>query len=143
MAKTTVKKNKLTREQREAIDNKIVLATAISLISAIFLMFLYRWMTSAQAAGTIVFAKVLMWIGVAGVVGYLVLYYLKKDKKYLFITPYFAAGSFLLAFIIYNFTYRLGLPFTGSAYNFGFAYCCLAIYLIASYVYYGLKLRRK
>ncbi len=143
MAKT---KRKLTREQREAIDNKIVLATAIALISAIALLFIYRWLHSAYAAGTRTFVVILMWVGTAGVAASLAMYFWKKEKKYLFLIPYFAAGSFFCLLITRNIFYSILQPFgiyTGTKFNFIFIYSCLVVYLIVSYIYYGLKLRRK
>jgi hypothetical protein len=135
------KKKKLTKEQREALDNKIVLATSVALISTIFLMYLYRWQL-AYPIGTRNVILVLMWIGVAGVAVTVGLYWFKKDKSFLNITPYFAGMAFAFSLIAYNFLHHLGIN-TGTKINYSIIYTLLAIYLVASYIYYGIKLKRK
>lgn len=139
------KKNKLTREQKEAIDNKIVLATAIALISAMALLFIYRWL-NVYPVGTRRFVLVLAYLGTAGVLFSVGMYFWKKERKYLFLIPYFAVGSFFCLMITNNIFYsiaRLAGITIATKHNFIMIYVCLAVYLIASYIYYGLKLRRK
>ncbi len=140
-------KTKLSKEAREKIDNKIVLATAIALVSAMMMLFLYNWFVSIYARQTRVLIMVLQWLGVAGVAAFLVLYFVKKDKKYLFTLPYFAVGALfmreILAGTITGLIVKvLGKGYATTAARFNFIYICLAVYLIASYIYYGIKLKK-
>ncbi len=147
-------RTKLSKEAREKIDNKIVLATAIALISGMVLLFLYNWLVSVYAMQTRTLVIVLQWLGIAGVAAFLALYFIKKDKKYLFVLPYFAAGAIFMREILTGAITRLifgvlsKLPFLGitaaatTKRNFAFVYVCLAIYLVASYIYYGVKLKK-
>ena len=145
---------KLSKEARERIENKTVLATAIALVSAMMMLFLYNWFVSIYASQTRVLILILQWLGVAGVAAFLVLYFVKKDKKYLFVLPYFAVGSLFMFEILKGSVTTLILsvlskiPFLHlSAYattaaRFNLIYICLAVYLIASYIYYGIKLKK-
>ena len=74
-------RTKLSKEAREKIDNKIVLATAIALVSAMVLLFLYNWLVSVYAVQTRTVVIVLQWLGVAGVAAFLALYFIKKENK--------------------------------------------------------------
>lgn len=140
-------KTKLSKEERERIDNKIVLATAIALVSAMVMLFLYNWFVSIYASQTRVLIQILQWLGVAGVVACLVLYFVKKEKKYLFVIPYCAVGAIFMQEILRGTIIGLivkifGKTYATTAMRFNFIYICLAIYLIASYIYYGLKLKK-
>ena len=147
-------KTKLSREAREALDNKIVMATAIALVSAMLLLFLYNWFVSIYAEKIRIVILTLQWLGVAGVAAFLVLYFVKKDKKWLLLTPYFAVAAFFMREILHGTitTFFVGIlakiPFLhvgGSATTlarFNFLYICLAIYLIAAYIYYGVKIKK-
>ncbi len=147
-------KTKLSKEAREKIDNKIVLATAIALVSAMMMLFLYNWFVSIYASQTRIFILILQWLGVAGVAAFLALYFIKKDKKYLFVLPYCAVGALFMREILHGTITGLitgilaKIPFlhiggyaTTSA-RFNLIYICLAVYLIASYIYYGIKLKK-
>ncbi len=147
-------RTKLTKEAREKIDNKVVLVTAIALTSAMALLFLYNWFVSIYAAQTHVLIVILQWLGVAGVAAFLALYFIKKDRKFLFLLPYFAAGAVFMREILIGTLTRFfagilsKIPFlhiTASAdtkQRFALIYVCLAIYLIASYIYYGVKIKK-
>lgn len=140
-------KTKLSKEERERIDNKIVLATAIALVSAMVMLFLYNWFVSIYASQTRVLIQILQWLGVAGVVACLVLYFVKKEKKYLFVIPYCAVDAIFMQEILRGTIIGLivkifGKTYATTAMRFNFIYICLAIYLIASYIYYGLKLKK-
>ena len=134
------KKKKLSKQQRVALDNKIVLSTSIALVATIFLMYLYRWQL-AYPLGTRKVILVLMWAGVLGVAATLGMYFWKKNKKWLVGTAYSAAASFIFSLIAYNFLHFLGLN-TGSAVNYTISYIILAVYLIASYVNYAIALKK-
>ncbi len=151
-------KNKLSKEERERIDNKVVLATAIALVSAMVLLFLGNWLNSVYASQTRVFVKILQWAGVVGVAAMVALYFWKKDKKYLFVIPYFAVGALFMQEISGTATftkwiYQLyclirgidlgeGVVSVTSQFRFNVLYILLAVYLVASYIYYGLKLKK-
>ncbi len=147
-------KKKLSREAREKIDNKVVLATAIALVSAMVLLFLMNWSQSTYALQTIRIIETLQWVGVAGIVVFLVLAFV-KDKKYLYCLPYCAVGSLFMVEIlrgtVTKFSINLlakipflkivgGLPTTSQ--RFSTVFVCLAIYLVVSYIYYGIKIRK-
>ncbi len=147
-------KTKLSREAREALDNKIVTATAIALVSAMLLLFLYNWFVSIYAEQTRILILAIGWLGVLGVAAMLVLFFVKKDKKWLFFIPYFAVAAFFMREILHGTitAFLAGLlskipflPIGGEATTlarFNFLYVCLAIYLIAAYIYYGLKIKK-
>jgi len=137
----TKKKKKLTKEQKEALDNQIVLATSVALVSTILLMFLYRW-EMAYPVGTRLSILILMWMAIAGVAITVGGYVLKKDKKLLISTPYFTASAFACSLIAYNFLHYFGLN-TGTKTNYGILYVIIAVYLVVSYVFYGTKLKKK
>lgn len=140
-------KVKISREERERIDNKVVLATAIALVSAMLMLFLYNWFVSIYAAQTRTLIQILQWVGIAGVAAFLVLYFVKKNKKYLFVLPYFAVGSLFMQEILRGtvsgwVAKLMGKGFASTSMRFNFIYICLGVYLIASYIYYGIKLRK-
>ncbi len=151
-------KNKLSREERERIDNKIVLATAVALVSAMILLFLNNWIVSVYAVQTRKLVVFLQWLGVAGVLAFLVLYFVKKDKKFLFVIPYFAVGSIFMQEISGTATFtrwiyllvcklknvQLNPQFVEvtTKFRFNVIFICLAVYLVASYIYYGIKLKK-
>mgnify|MGYP001055297116 CR=1 FL=1 len=140
--KKNTKKVKLTKEQKERLDNKIVLATAIALVSVMVLLFLYNWSKSKYSAQTMTLIQILMWASVAGVAAMVVLFFIKKDKRFLFWTPYFAVAAVLLEEIVFGHILRtFNLPSTTKV-RFNVAYFTLAIYLIATYIYYGIILHR-
>ena len=151
------KARKLSKEEREHIDNQTVLATAIGLISAVVLAYLWRWFNSSAAAGTMLFTKILMWLCDAGILASLIVYFVKKNPKAIRFVPYFAGGAFLLSTIVYSGAYRKLLDWLhindllakmGVATEntmklaFIFVYICIAIYLIATYIYLGCKVKR-
>ncbi len=149
------KAKKLSREAREKIDNKVVLATAIALVSAMVLLFLMNWSQSAYAVQTITIIEVLQWVFVAGILAFLVLYFVKKEKKFLFGIPYCAAGTIFMMEIlkgtVSTFFLRIlsKIPFlkiaggyATTAQRFSTLFIWLAIYLVASYIYYGVKIRK-
>ncbi len=145
---------KISKEIREKIENKTVMATAIALVSAMTMLFLYNWSVSIYAAGTRILILILQWLGVLGVAAFLALYFVKKEKKFLFVLPYFAVGAIFMREILSGTITTLILsllskiPFlhlsahASTAARFNFVYICLAIYLIASYIYYGVKLKK-
>lgn len=162
---TKPQKAKLSKEEREKIDNKIVLATAIALISAMVFLYLQNWFASVYAATTGKIITALKWIGVAGIAAFIALVFIKKDKKYLFCIPYCAVGSLFMneilkapitkliyglfddlilksniTFLVKSFNSFFAYYLTKSRFNFIFL--CLAIYLIASYIYYGVKIAK-
>lgn len=145
---------KLLKEAREKIENKVVMATAIALVSAMAMLFLYNWFVSIYADKTRILILILQWIGVLGVAAFLAMYFVKKEKKFLFVLPYFAVGAIFMREVLSGTITTLILsilskvPFlhfpsyASTAARFNFAYICLAVYLIASYIYYGVKLRK-
>lgn len=147
-------KAKLSKEARENIENKTVMATAIALISAMAMLFLYNWFVSIYASQTRVLILILQWLGILGVAVFLVLYFVKKEKKFLFLLPFFAAGAIFMREILSGTITGLILsvlskiPFlhlssaATTAARFNLIYICLAIYLIAAYIYYGVKLKK-
>lgn len=148
-------KKAISREMREKIDNKVVLATAIALVAAMVLLFLMNWSQSAYAVQTITIIEVLQWIFVAGIVAFLVLYFVKKEKKFLFGIPYCAAGTIFMMEIlkgtISTFALKIlsKIPFlkmaggyATTAQRFSTLFIFLAIYLVASYIYYGVKIKK-
>ena len=149
------KAKKLSREAREKIDNKVVLATAIALVSAMVLLFLMNWSQSAYAVQTITIIEVLRWVFVLGIVAFLVLYFVKKEKKFLFGIPYCAAGTIFMMEIlkgtISTFALKIlsKIPFlklaggyATTAQRFSTLFIFLAIYLVASYIYYGVQMKK-
>ena len=129
------KRTKLSKAEKANIENKIVAATAVALGGAMVLMFLNNWAKSVYAAGTIMAIKIIMWLAVAAVVAGVVGYFVKKDKKFLFSIPYSAAVAVIFYEIVYGIA---GYPH-GTDTRFMVAYIVLAVYLVASYVYYGIK----
>ena len=67
--------NKLTKEEREHIDNMVVLTTAIGLVSAIALLYIYRWLNSSYILGTRLFVSILIWLCDAALIAGVVLYF--------------------------------------------------------------------
>ena len=147
-------KKKLAKEMRSQIENKIVLCTSIALVSAMLLLFLYNWFVSIYTLQVGRLITGLQWVGVLGVLVFLVLYFMKKDKKFLLILPYFAIGSIFMREIMAGTLTRLvltvlsAIPFLNvqpeatTAARFTLLYIFLAVYLVASYVYYGLKMKK-
>lgn len=145
---------KMLQEEREKLDNKVVLSTAIALVSAMVMVFLYNWFRSAYALQTKGFIEILMWVGVLGVAAFLVLFLLKKERKFLFVIPYFAVGAVFMREVLVGtlttwvVTLASKIPFLHIAGNattaqrFNFVYICLAVYLVASYIYYGVKIKK-
>ncbi|MBE7024644.1 MAG: hypothetical protein E7408_01145 [Ruminococcaceae bacterium] len=140
-------KTKISKEERERIDNKVVLATAIALVSAMLMLFLYNWFVSIYASQTRTLIQILQWAGVAGVALFVILFFVKKDRKYLFVIPYCAVGSLFMQEILRGTVIGWILKLFGKSYattamRFNFIYICLAVYLVASYIYYGIKLHK-
>ncbi len=147
---------KMIHEERERLDNKIVLATAIALVGAMVMVFLYNWFVSIYARQTKVLIDILMWLGIAGVAAFLVLFFVKKECKFLFVMPYFAVGALFMREIMAGTVTTLlvqilsKIPFlkmggytaATTAQRFNFIYICLAVYLVASYIYYGIKIKK-
>ena len=160
MADQKAKKTKMTKAERDHIDNQIVLATAIGLVSAIFLLYVYRWLNSALANETMAFLSILIWIADAVIIAALILWRCKKDKKFLKIIPYFAGGAFLLSVVRYSGIYKKVLDalhisdlwhwFTNLINRHPtqiqtallFVYICLAAYMIATYIHFCKKIRK-
>jgi len=130
-------KKKISKELKEQIDNKVVLATSIALVGAMFLLFLQNWSKSIYASPTMVLIKILMWACVACVAAAIVVYFITKKKGYLFTIPYFAVAAWMFSFIHYG---LFGLVSLTTDTRFIACYIILAVYLIASYVYYAIKL---
>ncbi len=128
-------KKKLSKAEKLNIENKIVAATAVALGGAMVLMFLNNWAKSVYAAGTILAIKIIMWLAVAAVVAGVAGYFVKKNKKFLYSIPYSAAVAVIFYQIVYGIA---GYP-RGTDTRFIVAYIVLAVYLVASYVYYGIK----
>ena len=160
MAKNNAKHKKITKAEREHIDNQVVLATAIGLISAIFFLYAYRWLNSSAVMGTRTVLSILMWLADAGIVAALVMIFWKKEKKYIKVIPYLAGGAFLISVVRYSgaykivldklhisdlwawFTNAIGKNPTQTQTALMFVYFCIAIYLIATYIYYGVKIHK-
>lgn len=162
---TKPQKAKLSKEEREKIDNKIVLATAIALISAMVFLYLQNWFASVYASTTGKIITVLKWAGVAGVAALITLFFVKKNKKFLFAIPYCVADFLFMNEIlaapitklIYNLfdglITKINVSFITKSFNsffayyltksrFNFIFLCLAIYLVVSYIYYGVKIAK-
>ena len=156
----TSKPKKLTAEERLHYENLSVLATAIALISGVVLLYLYRYLTSTYILQTQTFISVLIWICDAVILGCVGMYFWKKDKKFLNLMIYFVAGGTLLTIIRYFHVIKnffdiiyvsklwnglmtlLHIQLSPIATAFWFVYICLAVYLIATYIYCGIKLRK-
>lgn len=150
-------KKKIARELREKIDNKVVIVTAVALVSAMVLLFLMNWSSSAYVEKTIALIQNLRWVFLALMALFLVLFFVKKEKKYLVCLPYCAAGTLFMMEIlggkVSTFFIKLlsKVPFikiqlaglmAGTKQRFSFLFILLAIYLIASYIYYGIQLKK-
>lgn len=157
----SAKPKKLTAEERLHYENLTVIATAISLVSAIFLLYVYRYLNSSYVLATQTFLNILIWVCDAVILGLVGMYFWKKDKKFLTLLVYFVAGGLLLTIIRYFYVIKnffdliyvskiwnavltfLHFPrFTAQGTAFAFVYLCLAAYLIATYIYCGLKLKK-
>ncbi len=157
----TAKPKKLTAEERLHYENLSVLATAVALISGIFLLYLYRYLNSSYILATQTFVSILIWICDAVILASLGMYFWKKNKKYLTLLAYFAAGGTLLTIIRYSYVIKnfFDMIYVSKLWNgllnllhiqapssqataFIFVLICLAVYLIATYIYCGLKLRK-
>lgn len=155
------KPKKLTAEERLHYENLTVLATAIVLISAVVLLYLYRYLNSIYIVETYKVLSVAIWIFDAVILGSLVMFFVKKNKKWLNFMAYFVAGGTLLTIIRYFYVIRnffikihvadvwnklitfLHLPkLTPVGFAFAFVYVCLGAYLIATYIYCGIKLKK-
>jgi len=142
-----VKVKKMSKEEREHIDNQVVLATAIALVSALFLLYLNNYLNSAYASATRTFIKVLFWMFDAAVAVFVGLYIWKKDKKFLRILAYCVGGALMMSIILYlpGLLYTTGIStmlhiFDTTKLAFILIYVCLGIYLVATYIYYGMKI---
>lgn len=151
--------NKLTREEKEHIDNQVVLATSIGLISAIFLLYLYRYMNSSYITQTYIFTEILIYICAAGVLAGTVLYYIKRDKKFIKPVPYLAGIGAALSIIRFHAKFAIALRAIKVAQLWGwfcglfgkhpttvmtayiFVYFCIFVYLVATYIYFGRMLK--
>lgn len=140
---------KLTREQREAIDNKLVIATAIFLVGGIALMFINRWMLSTYYLGTRIVVLTLMWVGVAAVPVFLGLYWRTKNSGHLCLSIWGAALAAASALIIYNplniIAYKFqpfGITGVNSHVSYFIVGAALFAYLIISYIHYGRQLKK-
>lgn len=156
----TTKPKKLSAEERLHYENLSVMATAIALVSGIFLLYLYRYLNSSYILATQTFVSVLIWICDAVILGCVGMYFWKKDKKYLNILVYFVAGGLLLTIIRYYYVIKnfFDMIYVSKLWNgfmtlihvqispiataFSFVFVCLAAYLIATYIYCGIKLRK-
>jgi len=156
-----VKKQKLTDEQRLHYENLTVLATAIVLVSLIFMLYLYRYYNSTMIVGTQLFLSVLIWISDAVILFCLGMYFWKKNFKFIKLMVYFVAGGALLAVLRYFFAIKNFFDMTGISGLWGglwglfgtvapaaittafwFVGICLFGYLVATYIYCGLKLKK-
>ena len=146
--KTQSKANtsKMTKEEREHIDNMVVLATAIGLVGAIALLYLYRWLNTSYARGTRLFIDVLTWICDAGILASVILFFVKdKDRKYLKALPYLVGIAVLLAFLAHYSVFANVLHI--AALNninvvVAIIYSIIFIYLAATYIYFGVKVKK-
>ena len=136
-------KGKLIKEEKEHIDNMVVLATAIGLVGAIVLLYLYQYLNSSYALASRRFVDVLTWLCYAGVLACVILYFVKNKKKnYLKAIPYFVGISLVLMFLAHYsfFAQKFHIERLNNLKTVVILiYIIIALYLIATYVFFGIK----
>lgn len=137
-----MKKTKaLDQEQKDRLDNFIVIATAAVLIAGVVLAVVYNYINSIDAqivAATRVFLNILQWAGLAAVAVFAVWGAVKKNGGMFKFSGMGAALS-LGAFLVLRLGTRAGFLKSGVA----LTYYGLGLYLVGSYVYYALVTRRR
>ncbi len=157
MAKKSVK---LSREEKEHIDNQVVLATAIGLVGSIFLLYLYRYMNSSYITQTYLFTEIIIYLCVAGVLAGAILYYVKKDKKFIRPVPYLAGVVASLSIVRFHakialalraikvaslwrwFTNLFGKQPSQVLTAYIFVYLGIVVYLVLTYIHFGKMLKK-
>lgn len=146
---TSNNKKEYLKAQREHYDNQVVIATAIALVTALFLLYLNNYLNSAYAHTTRNFIKVLFWGFDIAVVVFLAMFIWKKNKSFLKVLAYCVAGALIMSMILYfpGFLFTSGLAANLGVFNttkltFTLIYICIGIYLVASYVYFGIKIAK-
>ncbi len=125
---------------REKLENYIVLQTSIVLVLAVLFAVFNNYLKSGTlTGGMMVLIDVLMWLGIAAVLVFAVLGYVKKDKS---LFKWCAAGIADAA--IWSAFYRFG-SFKGHSWLSGVAvsYYAIALYFIFCLAYYLLAMNKK
>ena len=133
---------KVVKEQKEHIDNMVVLTFAVALLGAFALMYLKTFHINFPVK-TIKFLDVFSIILGIGVVACAVLYLAyKKNKNFLLAIPYLAGTALVMEFLahysfVLNKLHLTRFNNTNSAYIL--VYIALAVYLVVSLIYFGIK----
>lgn len=134
MTKIAPKKKKISKQEKDSLDNFVVLVTAVVLVVGVFLAVTNNYLRSTVTSNAMHgFLIVLQWLGVLSVVAFTVYGVVKKDKKYYRGT---AAGA-AMAVIAY-----LLLNINGTTIAIAVSYSLLAVTAISSYTYYTLAINR-
>ena len=129
-----------TAALRERLENYIVLQTSIVLVLAVLFAVFNNYLKSGTlTGGMMVLCDILMWLGVAAVLVFAVLGYVKKDKSL-----FKLCGAGLANAAIWSVFYRFG-SFKGHGWLSGVAvsYYAIALYFIFCLVYYLLAMNKK
>ncbi|MBO4898242.1 MAG: hypothetical protein J5590_08100 [Clostridia bacterium] len=133
---------KEVKTEKEHIDNMVVLTFAVALVGAFALMYLKTFHVNFPVK-TIKFLDVFSVIFSIGIVACVVLYFVgKKNKNFLLAIPYLAVTALVMTFIGHYSVVLQKLHLerfnnTNAAYII--VYIGLAVYLVASLIYFGIK----
>ena len=126
-------KSKLTKQDKEILDNRIVLITSVIFAYAILLLFVQRMALSTLTVnGAIAFLEILRWVSLGGAMA-CAAWSAYKEKRGFFIY----CG--ICSFIFFSTTIVLYCNAHGKAYYIN--YMMLFLSFVAAQVYYALKAR--
>ena len=130
-------KNKLSKQEKERLDNKIVFFSSVTILYALLLLFIQKMSTDPMTVnGALAFIEILRWVALVGAMG-CAAWSAYKEKKSFFIYCSACIFVFLSTTVI-----RYCTKF-GSYKPFYINYLALGVIFVMSQIYYYLKLHNK
>lgn len=130
-------KNKLSKQEKERLDNKIVFFSSVTILYALLLLFIQKMSTDPMTVnGALAFIEILRWVALVGAMG-CAAWSAYKEKKGFFIYCSACIFVFLSTTVI-----RYCTKF-GSYKPFYINYLALGVIFVMSQIYYYLKLHNK
>ena len=130
-------KNKLSKQEKERLDNKIVFFSSVTFLYALLLLFIQRMSANSMTVnGAIAFIEILRWASLAGAMG-CAAWSAYKEEKGVFLYCAMCIYVFLSTTVIRYCTSR------GSIRPYLINYGALFVVFVMSQIYYALKVRGK
>lgn len=130
-------KNKISKQEKERLDNKVVFLSSIIILYALLLLFIQRMSLSSMTVnGALAFIEILRWTSLAGAMA-CAAWSAYKEKKGFFLYCAICIFVFLSTSVLLFCTKRS----TASAYMIN--YGALAVTFILTQIYYVLKCNKK